>query len=246
MLFMTIFANIATNSIYSGSLKRIFHMNSITENYREICNAIPAGVRLIAVSKTKPLDQILEVYNTGHRDFGESKVQELNFKHEKLHPDIRWHMIGHLQTNKVKYIAPFVSLIHSVDSLKLLREINKQAAKYNRVIDCLLQMHIAEEETKFGLDDQEAIDLLSSVEFKSMANIRITGLMCMATFTDDTDQIRREFRQLVVYFNLLKERFFSDEPSFCERSMGMSDDYPLAIEEGSTMIRVGSKLFGHR
>jgi PLP dependent protein len=221
-------------------------MSAITENFEKVRSAIPAGVQLVAVSKTKSNEQILDLYHAGQRVFGESKVQELLPKYEQLPRDIQWHMIGHLQSNKVKFIAPFITLIHSVDSYKLLNTINQEAEKNNRIIDCLLQMHIAEEETKFGLDYKEAAEILSSDGYKKMKNIRITGLMCMATFTDDQQQIRREFHALTEFFNIMKEQFFSHDTYFKERSMGMSDDYELAIEQGSTMLRIGSKLFGQR
>jgi PLP dependent protein len=221
-------------------------MSDITGNYQSVRLSVPSGVKLVAVSKTKSPEQIMELYNSGQRDFGESKVQELLPKSEQLPRDIIWHLIGHLQTNKVRYVAPFVSLIHSVDSYKLLNTINNEALKNNRVIDCLLQMHIAEEETKFGLSVEEAVEILSSPGFREMKNIRITGLMCMATFTDDREQIRREFRTLGKIFTQIKEQFFIDAEYFTEKSMGMSDDYDLAIEEGSTMLRIGSLLFGNR
>ncbi len=221
-------------------------MKHISENFEEVKSGIPEEVKLVAVSKTKPNDHILEVYNCGHRIFGESKAQELVPKYEELPKDIQWHMIGHLQSNKVKYIAPFVELIHSVDSFKILKTINKEAKKNERVIDCLLQMHIAEEETKFGLSMEEAVEILQSDAFKAMQNIRITGLMCMATFTDEEKQIRKEFRLLHKYFDMLKEKYFEGKDYFVERSMGMSNDYHIAIEEGSTMIRVGSNIFGKR
>jgi PLP dependent protein len=221
-------------------------MGQIAENFQKIMDEIPSDVKLVVVSKTKPADQIMAVYNCGHRIFGESKAQELVPKYEELSKDIQWHMIGHLQSNKVKYIAPFVSVIHSVDSIKLLKTIDKEAKKNNRKIDCLLQMHIAEEETKFGLDLDEIHQILGSEDFAGMKNIQITGLMCMATFTDDHDQIRREFKTLQKYFDIVKKQYFPNDDSFCERSMGMSDDYPIAIDEGSTMIRVGSLIFGHR
>jgi pyridoxal phosphate enzyme (YggS family) len=215
----------------------------ISENLKHILEQIPENVKLIAVSKTKPVADLQEAYAAGQRDFGENKVQELTEKQPQLPNDIRWHFIGHLQTNKVKYIAPFVHLIHSVDSLKLLKEIDKEAKKNNRVVDCLLEFFIAEEDTKFGLDLQEAEEiLLETVPH----NIRICGVMGMATFTNDTEQIRREFRNLHRIFQTLKEKYFFDKPYFCEISMGMSDDYSIAIEEGSTMIRVGSTIFGKR
>ena len=201
---------------------------------------------LVAVSKTKPNEAIMNLYAQGQRIFGENRVQELVEKYEALPKDIDWHLIGHLQTNKVKYIAPFVRMIHSVDSLKLLKEINKQAAKYERNIDCLLQMHIADETTKFGLDESEVIDLLNSTEFKNLQNVCITGVMGMATFTNDKAQVRNEFRQLTAIFNQLKSDFFMDDETFKEISMGMSGDYQIAIREGSTMVRIGSLLFGAR
>jgi PLP dependent protein len=221
-------------------------MGNIAENYSKIHKELPQQVKLIAVSKTKPIDQIMQVYGCGQRLFGESKAQEMLPKFEQLPKDIQWHMIGHLQTNKVKYIAPFVSLIHSVDSFKLLKTINKEAQKNDRVIDCLLQVHIAEEETKFGLDFDELTQLLESDEYHQLKNIRITGLMCMATFTDDQQQIHREFGQMRSWYTQIKEKYFAQDSSFCELSMGMSDDYSIAISEGSTMIRVGSLIFGGR
>lgn len=203
-------------------------------------------VRLIAVSKTKPLESISEAYNAGQRIFGENMVQELVEKYEQLPKDIEWHLIGHLQSNKVKFIAPFISMIHSVDSLKLLQEINKQAAKNDRVIDCLLQICIADEDTKFGLDFAEAIDLLRSSEYQVLKNIRIRGVMGIATLTDNPKMTRKEFYELKTFFNGLKETFFRKDEGFSEISMGMSGDYKLAIEQGSTMIRLGSTLFGNR
>ena len=203
-------------------------------------------VMLVAVSKTKPNEVILDFYKNGHTIFGENKVQELVNKYEALPKDIEWHMIGHLQSNKVKYIAPFVAMIHSIDSLKILKEINKQARKNNRTIDCLLQIHIAEEESKFGLDEQEVLEILKSDTYHTFKNIRIAGLMGMATYTDDMDQVRQEFRYLKTLFDRLKEQFFKDKPEFKEISMGMSGDYRIAVEEGSTMVRIGSLLFGER
>ena len=201
---------------------------------------------LVAVSKTKPNEAIMNLYAQGQRIFGENRVQELVEKYEALPKDIEWHLIGHLQTNKVKYIAPFVQMIHSADSLKLLKEINKQAAKHERTIDCLLQMHIADEMTKFGMNESEVVDLLNSMEFKNMQNVRITGVMGMATFTNNEVQVRNEFRQLTSIFNQLKRDFFVDDEAFKEISMGMSGDYQIAVEEGSTMVRIGSLLFGAR
>lgn len=206
----------------------------------------PTGAKLIAISKTHPDEAILKLYAQGQRIFGENRVQELVPKYEALPKDIEWHLVGHLQTNKVKYIAPFVACIHSVDSLKLLQEIDKQAKKFNRSIDCLLQFHIAEEETKFGLDLEEAATLLQSPELQQLENVRITGIMGMATFTDDVAQVRREFRQLKSMFDKLKNRFFTEKDYFREISMGMSGDYKIALEEGSTMVRIGTLLFGER
>ena len=218
----------------------------IKDNLIETLKTIPENVQLVAVSKTKPNEDIIEAYNEGQRVFGENKVQELTTKYEELPKDIQWHMIGHLQRNKVKYIAPFVSMIHAVDSLRLLKEVNKQAKKNERVIHCLLQFHIAEESTKFGLDLSETKELLSSDEFKAMENISICGIMGMATFIDDEDQVRREFRELKKIYTELKESFFKGNDSFKEISMGMSGDYRIAIEEGSTMVRIGSTIFGAR
>jgi hypothetical protein len=204
------------------------------------------GAKLIAVTKTYPPETIREAYALGCRDFGENRVQELLEKQPLLPPDVRWHLIGHLQTNKVRYIAPFVAMIHSVDSSRLLEEINKQAAKCGRVIDCLLQFHIAAEETKFGLSREEAAALLQNEYFEKLSNARICGVMGMATFTDDEDQIHREFSALHDHFNWLKTSWFADRPEFCEISMGMSGDWQIALEEGSTMVRIGSLLFGKR
>jgi PLP dependent protein len=206
----------------------------------------PFDTKLIAVSKTKSNEEIMEAYNVGHRIFGENQVQELVDKYEQLPKDIEWHLIGHLQSNKVKYIAPFITLIHSVDSLKLLIEINKQAAKNNRVIDCLLQVYIADEDTKYGLGYDETIELLRSEEYASLKNIRVTGVMGIATNTESEKQIRDEFNELRVFFDGLKQSFFRKDDSFKEISMGMSGDYKIALEEGSTMIRVGSTIFGTR
>jgi len=218
----------------------------IEENLQKVQNEIPEGVTLVAVSKTKPNSDIEKLYNIGQRIFGENKVQELVDKHDLLPKDIQWHLIGHLQTNKVKYIAPFVSLIHSIDSFKLLKEVNKEGKKNNRIIPCLLQFHIAEEDSKFGLSMDDANEILSSKEFIEMKNISIEGVMGMATFTDDTNQVSSEFRTLESYFNVLKSHYFKFNDGFKEISMGMSGDYKLAIEEGSTMVRVGSSIFGSR
>ena len=205
-----------------------------------------SGCRLIAVSKTKPNELILEAYEGGQRVFGENKVQELVGKYESLPKDIEWHMIGHLQSNKVKYIAPFVHLIHSVDSLKLLKEINKQGLKNDRVIDCLLQVYIADEDTKFGLSKEELTELIDSEIFQSFGNIRITGLMGMATNTSDQIQIRNEFGSLKNLFDSLKSQVSKPNIDLSEISMGMSGDYQIAVEEGSTLVRVGSAIFGAR
>ena len=201
---------------------------------------------LVAVSKTKSPELIKEAYDAGQLDFGENKIQELREKPAQLPEDIHWHMIGHVQTNKVKYIAPFIYLIHAVDSLKLLKEINKQAHKHNRVIDCLFQIHIAKEEHKFGFSESDLMKLLQSEELKQLENIKIIGLMGMATYTDDQNQIRSEFKALKNLFESIKENISLSNVEMKEISMGMSDDYPIAIEEGSTMIRVGSKIFGAR
>jgi len=215
--------------------------------YQDICKELqPTNTTLVAVSKTKPNEAILALYEQGHRDFGENKAQELTPKYEDLPEDIRWHMIGHLQTNKVKYIAPFVHLIHSVDSQKVLKEINKQARKNERVIDCLLQFKIAAEDTKYGFDLQTAKEMLESEAFQNYEHVRIVGVMGMATFTEDQAQVRQEFRRLREIFEKLKQDYFSDKPAFKEISMGMSGDYKIAIEEGSTMVRIGTLLFGER
>lgn len=218
---------------------------SIAEDLLSIKNSIPKHITLVAVSKTKPIPDLMEAYDAGQRIFGENKIQEMTDKWEQMPKDIQWHMIGHVQTNKVKFMAPFVSLIHGVDSFKLLKEINKQALKNNRVIDCLLQMHIAEEETKFGLDEEELKTITASSEFKQLENIRITGLMGMATFSDQTSQIIKEFTHLKSVFDQLKQAP-SENCQMSILSMGMSGDYKLGIECGSTMIRIGSSIFGAR
>ena len=219
---------------------------SIQTNIQSIRQHIPTHVQLVCVSKFHPNESIIEAYEAGERVFGESKVQELCEKYDSLPKDIVWHFIGHLQTNKIKYLVPFVSLIHGVDSYKLLQEINKQAAKAGKVINCLLQVHIAQEDTKFGFSADELREVLSSGDWKNMENIRLCGLMGMATFTDNQNQVRAEFRSLKSLFDEVKADYFASEESFCEISMGMSDDHLLAIEEGSTMVRVGSSIFGHR
>lgn len=218
----------------------------IQENLNKVRATIPSNVTLIAVSKTKPIADLQEAYDAGQRIFGENKALEMRDKHRELPKDIQWHFIGHLQTNKIKYIAPFVTLIHSIDSASLLEAVNKEAVKNNRIIDCLLQFHIAQEDTKFGLDVEEAINMLNSDNFKNLKNINIVGVMGMATFTDDVNQVRNEFKSLKNIFDTLKDGYFKDNDSFKEISMGMSDDYSIAIEEGATMVRVGSKIFGAR
>jgi len=218
---------------------------SIKSNLLEIKSTLPERVTLVAVSKTKPVPDLMEAYNAGQRIFGENKIQEMAGKYEEMPKDIEWHMIGHVQSNKVKYMAPFVSLVHGVDSLKLLTEINKQAKKNNRIINCLLQMHIAEEETKFGMDENELQELLSSDEFKQMENIKVTGLMGMATFTENENQIRKEFTNLKATFDSLST-LSADNCQLSILSMGMSGDYNIAIGCGSTMVRIGSSIFGHR
>ena len=218
----------------------------IRDNLRKIKEELPGHVKLIAISKTKPEADIMQAYNSDHRMFGENKAQELIQKQPDLPEDIAWHFVGHLQSNKVKYLAPFVSMIHSVDKLKLLKEINKRAKNEGRVIDCLLQFHIAEEESKFGLDLEEAKNLINSEIFPELKNVRICGVMGMATFTEDKEQIRKEFRMLKNTFDFLKHGYFEDQDHFKEISMGMTNDYKIAIEEGSTMVRIGSAIFGER
>jgi hypothetical protein len=220
---------------------------SIAQNLLRIKSTLPSTVTLVAVSKTKPISDLMEAYDAGQRIFGENKIQEMAEKWEAMPKDIEWHMIGHVQTNKVKFMAPFVSLIHGVDSLKLLEEINKQAKKNNRIIDCLLQIHIAEEETKFGLDEKELNEILHFVQNdkEGMKNIRIVGLMGMATFTDKQDQIKKEFTYLKSIFDITNQLLTSNS-QLLTLSMGMSGDYQLAIECGSTMVRIGSSIFGGR
>lgn len=218
----------------------------IAENLSLLSKKIPSNIQLVAVSKTKPNELLMQAYDHGQRHLGENKVQELVSKHESLPKDISWHFIGHLQRNKVKYIARFVHLIHGVESLKLLKEINKQGQKNNRIINVLLQFHIAEETSKFGLNLMEAQQLLTDEAYLGFSNICISGVMGMATFTDDTEQVRNEFRTLKSIYNDLKMSFFKDSNDFKVISMGMSGDYEIAIEEGSTLIRVGSSIFGAR
>lgn len=219
---------------------------TISENLKKFNKELPNNVTLIAVSKTKPVSDLMEAYNTGQRAFGENKIQEMEAKWQEMPKDIEWHMIGHVQRNKVKYMAPFVSLIHAVDSLKLLKEINKEAEKNDRTINCLLQIKIAEEDSKFGMDEADAAKLLSSEELKKLQNVKIVGLMGMATFTDDEKQISEEFQKLKKIYDQfrIQSRNFGTELKIL--SMGMSGDYKIAIENGSNMVRVGSAIFGER
>ena len=218
----------------------------IAENIKQVLSELPEGVRLVAVSKFHPNEAIEEAYSAGQRVFGESKVQEMTAKYESLPKDIEWHFIGHLQTNKIKYIVPYVALIHGVDSYKLLTEINKQAAKAGRMVNCLLQLHIAQEETKFGFSFDECTAMLETENWKSLDHVALQGVMGMASNTDNMEQVKNEFQSLHTYFQQIKKQFFADAPDFKEISMGMSHDYPIALQEGSTMIRVGSKIFGER
>ncbi len=219
---------------------------SIKSNIKELLNSIPPAIKLVAVSKTRPVGDILDAYHCGQRIFAENKAQEMAIKYDQLPKDIEWHMIGHLQTNKVKFIAPFIGLIHSVDSLKLLEVINKEALKNRRIIKYLFQIHIAKEEAKFGLSFSELEAILNSSEFQSLSNVCLVGLMGMATFTHDEDIIRSEFLVIKNYFDLIKQKYFSNELSFCELSIGMSSDYKIAIETGSTLVRIGTSIFGIR
>ena len=215
---------------------------SIKKNLLKVLDNLPKEISLVAVSKTKTNEEIMEAYEAGQRIFGENKIQEMALKWSELPKDIEWHMIGHVQTNKVKYMGEFVSLIHGVDSLKLLKEINKQAIKHNRKINCLLQMHIAQEQTKFGLNETELFELIGSEEFGNLKNVKIKGLMGMATFTDNEEQIAKEFSYLYSIYSKLKNRM----PDVNVLSMGMSGDYKIAIQRGSTMVRIGSSIFGIR
>lgn len=218
----------------------------IATNLKKVLADLPEGVRLVAVSKFHPVEELREAYDAGQRIFGESQVQELQRKVAAMPSDVEWHFIGHLQTNKVKYLAPYVSMIHAVDSLKLLREIDRQAAKNDRVIDVLLELHIAEEETKYGFSPSDCRELLASGEWRELRHVRICGLMMMATYTDDTKQIRLEMEQAQRLFHELKANYFAEEPSFCERSWGMSHDYKIALETGATLVRIGTTIFGER
>ena len=219
---------------------------SVADNLRQVLADLPQGVRLVAVSKFHPEEAILEAYGVGQRIFGESKVQEMSRKYEALPKDIQWHFIGHLQTNKVKYIAPYVALIHGIDSFRLLAEVEKQGAKVGRTIDVLLQIHIAREETKFGFSPDECRQMLADGQWRSMAHVRLCGLMGMASNTDDMEQVKDEFARLAALFKEVKNVWFADAPWFKELSMGMSHDYPEAVRAGSTLVRVGSKIFGER
>ena len=221
-------------------------MYDIKTNLHEVLATLPDGVRLVAISKYHPADYIRAAYDEGQRVFGESHEQELRQKVELLPKDIEWHFIGHLQTNKVKYIAPYIDMVEAVDSLKLLREIDKQAAKHGRVIRVLLELHIAEEATKYGLTLDACRELLAGGEWRTMEHVQICGLMMMASFTDDEEQIAREFQTAADFFAEVKARYFPDDVAFCERSWGMSDDYPIAVAHGSTMVRVGTRIFGPR
>ena len=221
-------------------------MTKIQQEIGKIVQELPPQTHLVAVSKFHSAESILEAYDAGQRIFGESYVKELQQKHDVLPPDIEWHFIGHLQTNKVKYIAPYISLIHAVDTPKLLSEISKQGIKCNRKIPCLLELHVAKEETKYGFSPQECIDYLTSGTWKDLKGAEISGIMCMASNVDDKEQIAREFEEAYQFFQCVKDRFFHNNNSFCIRSWGMSDDYPIAIEHGSTFVRIGTRIFGQR
>ena len=221
-------------------------MNEIATHIAQLKKQLPEDVKLLAVSKYHPKEAIMEAYQAGQRLFGESRVQEMTEKWESLPKDIEWHFIGHIQTNKIKYMIPYVSLIHGVDSLYLLSEINKQAQKVNRVVRCLLQLHVAKEETKFGFTFVECREMLTGGAWKDLKNIQITGIMAMASNTDDEIVVRQEFQSVNSFFQEIKADYFATQNEFCEVSMGMSHDYPLAIEEGSTLIRVGTFIFGDR
>lgn len=218
----------------------------IAETIKDIKSTLPNGVQLIAVSKFHPAEAVMEAYDAGQRLFGENKVQEMTAKYEVLPKDIKWHFIGHLQTNKVKYIAPYVTMIHSIDSLRLLTEVNRQAEKAGRVIDVLLQIHIAHEETKFGMTFDECREMLAEGSWQQLKNVRICGLMGMATYTDDMKQVEQEFASLQAFLEELRGTWLKDEAVFKELSMGMTEDFPIAIKHGSTFIRIGTKIFGER
>lgn len=219
---------------------------SISSNIEHLRSSLPSGVSLLAISKYQPIEALREAYDAGQRMFGENHIQEMAAKASVLPRDIEWHFTGHVQTNKIKYMAPFVSLIHAVDSFRLLREIDKHAAKHDRVIDCLLQIHIAQEDTKYGFTIDECRTMLATEPWRELHHVRITGLMAMGSNTDDMEQVRSEFRQMKVFFDELRSTHFASSPSFCQLSEGMTDDYPIAIEEGSTIVRIGSMIFGER
>lgn len=221
-------------------------MGNIASNLKKVLATLPDGVRLVAVSKFHPVEELMEAYDAGQRIFGESHVQELQRKVTEMPTDVAWHFIGHLQTNKVKYLAPYISMIHAVDSMKLLQEIDRQAAKNDRIIDVLLELHIAEEATKYGFSPDECRELLSEGAWRDLKNVRICGLMMMATYTDDTAQIRREMETAQRLFDEFKSEFFPDEMAFSERSWGMSHDYAIAVETGATLVRIGTTIFGER
>lgn len=221
-------------------------MYPVKDNLHKVLNTLPQGVRLVAISKYHPAEFIMAAYEEGQRVFGESHEQELRQKHEELPKDIEWHFIGHLQTNKVKFIVPYITMIEAVDSLKLLREIQKQAEKAERTVKVLLELHIAEEATKYGLTLSDCRQLLAGGEWRQMKNVKICGLMMMASNTDDEQQIASEFQQAADFFNEVKTEYFANDDDFCERSWGMSDDYPIAVEHQSTMVRVGTMIFGPR
>ena len=218
----------------------------IAEQIKRLRSELPEGVNLLAISKYQPIEALQEAYDAGQRMFGENHIQEMAAKAAALPKDIAWHFTGHVQTNKIKYMASFVSLIHAVDSFRLLREINKHAAKHDRIIDCLLQIHIAQEDTKYGLTIDECRELLATEPWRELTNVRIVGLMAMGSNTDDMELVRGEFRQMKQLFDELRDTYFADEPSFSQLSEGMTDDYPIAIEEGSTIVRIGSMIFGDR
>ena len=218
----------------------------IAEQIKRLRGELPEGVSLLAISKYQPIEALQEAYDAGQRMFGENHIQEMAAKAAVLPKDIAWHFTGHVQTNKIKYMASFVSLIHAVDSFRLLREINKYAAKHDRIIDCLLQIHIAQEDTKYGLTVEECRELLATEPWRELTNVHIVGLMAMGSNTDDMEQVRGEFRQMKQLFDEVKTTYFADDSSFCQLSEGMTDDYPIAIEEGSTIVRIGSMIFGDR
>lgn len=218
----------------------------IAEQIKRLRSELPECVSLLAISKYQPIEALQEAYDAGQRMFGENHIQEMAAKAAVLPKDIAWHFTGHVQTNKIKYMASFVSLIHAVDSFRLLREINKHAAKHDRIIDCLLQIHIAQEDTKYGLTVEECRELLATEPWRELTNVRIVGLMAMGSNTDDMEQVRGEFRHMKQLFDELKTTYFADDSSFCQLSEGMTDDYPIAIEEGSTIVRIGSMIFGDR